>query len=307
MTISCDRLTYANWPNCWRLANGLVEVIATADVGPRLIRFGFVGGPNEFVEIPADQGQVGGEAWRIYGGHRFWHAPEDQARTYLPDNAPVAVEPLPAGLRLTQPLEAATGLQKVIELQMSPAGAAVRITHRLHNRGLWPLTLSPWALSAMAAGGAAILPLPPRGSHPQHLLPSSSLVLWPYTDLSDPRWIWGRRHLLLRCDPAVPAPQKLGATLPDGWLAYARAGHLFVKRVTSRPAAAYPDHGSQVELYTDHRMLELETLGPLAALAPGAAVEHVEDWQLFDNFPALPGEALADAARRLVESSAPQP
>jgi hypothetical protein len=28
-------------------------------------------------------------------------------------------------------------------------------------------------------------------------------------------------------------------------------------------------------------MLELETLGPLGRIAPGAAVEHVERWYLF--------------------------
>jgi hypothetical protein len=27
----------------------------------------------------------------------------------------------------------------------------------------------------------------------------------------------------------------------------------------------------------------METLGPLVTLAPGAAVEHVEDWHLFRN------------------------
>ena len=81
--------------------------------------------------------------------------------------------------------------------------------------------------------------------------------------------------------------------MPDGWLAYARAGHLFVKRFDPSPGQPYPDHGSQAEIFTDHRFLELETLGPLATLAPGAAVEHVEEWQLFDGVP----EAGADKAR----------
>jgi hypothetical protein len=47
----------------------------------------------------------------------------------------------------------------------------------------------------------------------------------------------------------------------------------------------YPDFGSQAEIFTDHRFLELETLGPLASLAPGAAVEHVEEGQLFEGEP----------------------
>jgi hypothetical protein len=214
-------------------------------------------------------------------------------RSYLPDNAPVTFERLPEGLRLTPPVEAATQLQKVLDVELPARTGRVRVTHRLHNRGLWPVTLAPWSLSMMAPGGTAVVPLPPRGSHEDNLLPVSHLVSWAYTDLADPRWTWGARHILLRSDSGAATPQKLGASVPDGWLAYARAGHLFVKRFDVAPEQAYPDFGSQAEIFTDHRFLELETLGPLAALAPGAAVEHVEEWQLFDGVP----EAGADTAR----------
>ena len=33
-------------------------------------------------------------------------------------------------------------------------------------------------------------------------------------------------------------------------------------------------------MFTNARMLELESLGPLATLAPGASVEHLEQWEL---------------------------
>jgi hypothetical protein len=49
-----ERIAYGGWDECYRLSNGIVEVIATAQVGPRLIRFGFVDGANEFAEF-ADQ------------------------------------------------------------------------------------------------------------------------------------------------------------------------------------------------------------------------------------------------------------
>ena len=35
------------------------------------------------------------------------------------------------------------------------------------------------------------------------------------------------------------------------------------------------------ETYTHDRMLEMESLSPLALVAPGAAVEHVEHWEIF--------------------------
>jgi hypothetical protein len=36
-------------------------------------------------------------------------------------------------------------------------------------------------------------------------------------------------------------------------------------------------------MFTNADMLELETLGPLTKLAPGASVEHVERWTLYSG------------------------
>jgi hypothetical protein len=36
-------------------------------------------------------------------------------------------------------------------------------------------------------------------------------------------------------------------------------------------------------MFTNPHVLELETLGPLTKLAPGATVEHVERWSLHKN------------------------
>ena len=84
-----EKVNYRGWPNCYRLSNGILELIITADVGPRIIRFGFVGQDNEFAEFEDMMGQTGGDEWKIYGGHRLWHAPEIPGRTYFPDNTPV--------------------------------------------------------------------------------------------------------------------------------------------------------------------------------------------------------------------------
>jgi hypothetical protein len=49
----------------------------------------------------------------------------------------------------------------------------------------------------------------PRAS-PGFLLPTSSLTIWPYTNLSDPRWVLGEKFILLRQDPETSLPQKIG-------------------------------------------------------------------------------------------------
>ena len=91
MTVEFVKTPYAGWNNTYKLSNGTIELIITGDVGPRIVYFGFVGDVNEFCEVPDDLGKIGGDEWRMYGGHRFWHGPEVEGRTNLPDNDPVEI------------------------------------------------------------------------------------------------------------------------------------------------------------------------------------------------------------------------
>jgi len=306
------KTAYGGWPNCYRMTNGQVELVATGDVGPRIIRLGFVGGDNVFGEFADQVGKRGGEEWRIYGGHRLWHAPEAKPRTYWPDNGPIQVQ-VQAGtltlvqptegttgiqkttvvamtdtLTLVQPTEGTTGIQKTMVVAMDADRNHVRVLHRLRNENLWALQLAPWALSMMAQRGLAIVPQPPFAPHPESLLPARPLVQWTYTDMSDPRWRWGTKYLTLRQDPAAKTPQKVGIGNREGWAAYALGQDLFIKTHAYQVGAAYPDFGCSVELFTNPEMLELETVGPLVTLGPGEAVEYVEHWFLFR------GEAVAN-------------
>lgn len=276
-----DKTAYAGWPNCYRITNGTVELIATSDVGPRIIRYGFVGGDNLFYEFPADRGQTGGDGWRPYGGHRLWHAPEVAPRTYMPDNSPIDIAIDGERVTLTQPTEGPTGIQKQIEVRLDGDGSHVTLIHRLTNRGLWAVELAPWSLSMMNQGGFAIVPQELYGPHQENFLPARAMVLWKYTNLADPRWTIGQKYILLRQDPTNPQPQKAGFGNTLGWMAYARAGNLFLKRYTYQPGARYPDLGSACELFTNDAMLETETVGPFVTLQPGETVEHIEEWWLF--------------------------
>jgi len=181
-----------------------------------------------------------------------------------------------------------------MDVRLSTAEAQVEVTHRLRNTNCWAVELAPWALSVMAPGGKAIIPLPPRGTHPEFLLPVNTIALWAYTDMADPRWTWGHKYVLLRQDVKVSTPQKAGAMVLDGWVAYARSGHLFVVKFDYMQGARYPDLGCSVETWTDADMLEVETLGPLVCLQPNAAVEHIEHWFLFRDVPVPDNDADVD-------------
>jgi hypothetical protein len=267
----------------YRLSNDTIELIVLTGVGPRVIHAGLLGKENLFAvfdeHFSPDAAQQS-DTYHLFGGHRLWHAPEHPIRTYQPDNAPVAVTVGDGEITFTQTTEAHTGIQKTITIRIGEGGR-VELHHTLTNQGMWPVTLAGWTLSVMAAGGVAVLPLLPRTTHSDDtLLPNGRLVLWPYTDLSDSRWTFARDFVLLRQDTASTSALKIGADVPAGWLAYAHPNGLFIKHFDAQADVAYPDDNSQAELYTDARILELETLSPVITLQPHQSLSHREAWNI---------------------------
>ena len=283
--ITITQAEFSGWSNCYWIANNNIKLTVTADVGPHIIFFGFTDGPNELAILPDDAGHTGGDEFKFYGGHRLWHAPEDMPRSYAPDNNAVQIEEFKDFLRVTAPIEETTMIQKQIDLAMSEDQPHVRLSHRLINRGLWTVELAPWALTMCAPGGTGIAPLPAGGKHDTKLIPATSLSLWAYTKMNDPRWTWGERVIMLRQDTQNDSPQKAGLYAEDGWIACANYNHLLLKTIDAGQDGPYPDPGCNVELFANGEFLEIETLGPLTQLEPGQSVELVEDWYLLDDIP----------------------
>ena len=278
--LKTEIIAYGGWHNCVRLTNGIVDLVITVDVGPRIIRYGFVGKGNELCEVKSTLGLKGGEKWRIYGGHRLWHSPEDEHRTYVPDNSPVKWEQIKNGIKTIQDTERLTGIKKEMEIMLSPESSEVHILHRLTNSGPGPLELSAWSISAMATGGKEVIPVTGKDTG---LLPNRFMSLWPYTRLNDPRLYLGDKFIIIQQDPGMKQPLKLGTSNDRGWAAYFNNNHLFVKYYTHDRNVRYPDFGVSYETYTNDYMLELETLSPLVLLEPDMSIEHSEKWELFNS------------------------
>jgi hypothetical protein len=274
-----EKTNYRGWANSYWITNGEVEAIVTGDVGPRIMRYGFVGGQNFFREFDDQLGRSGEADWQPRGGHRLWVGPEDPVMSYAPDNGPVDIAVTDNSIVSTEPVEPLTGLEKQITVRMAATGTGVEVVHRIRNAGSAPYRLAPWALSMMARGGYGIHGFPPRGTHPEMLAPTNPLVMWAFTDLSDPRWTFLKRHVVLRQDPQNPVPQKVGTFNAQTWGAYLLNGELFVKRFdASGGPGEYPDFGCSYETFTNADILELETLGPLVTLPPGESLTHTERW-----------------------------
>jgi hypothetical protein len=270
---------FAGYP-CLKLDNGVVSLWLITSAGPRIIGFSLPEGGNVLVQLPDITLPAGGDqVYRLRGGHRLWHAPEDPVRTYVPDDLPPVIEEIERGVCATQPVENITGIEKQICVTLPDERPRAVVEHTLTNRGLLPVELAPWAITQLKPGGLGVLPQPTADTG---LLPNRQLALWPYTDINSPHIHWGNRFIFIEAklqDEAL----KIGWANPDGWLAYAVDNTLFVKEAPYQAGAEYFDYGSSSECYCGEAFIELETLGPRVTLQPGESTTHREVWSLYAN------------------------
>lgn len=282
--VTVEKSTYPGYGNCYKLSNGVVELFASIDVGPRIACFRYVGDTNILAELgPEDKTVSEAGTWYARGGSRLWHAPEVLPRSYWPDNDPVEVKLIGHDtLHLKQSVEPGPKIQKEMTIKLAE-DSSVSITYRLTNKGLWSVELAPWSLSIMSPGGTCFFPQEPFISHDDYLLPARTMSLWHFTDMTDPRWSFAKKFIKLRSDDKYPEPQKIGAVVKPGWAGYLKDSTLFIKRFPYFEDADYPDNGCNFETYGAGSFIEIETLGPLANIGPDESVTHTEKWYLFKN------------------------
>jgi hypothetical protein len=277
MAIQTKEITYGAYGRCVQITNDLIEVVVTVDAGPRIIRYGFTGRENMFCEAPD---KVGENGWRIMGGHRLWHSPEHDPRTYEPEDKPVKWEKIEGGIRTVQEVEPWALMAKEMDIVLDDDSSEVSIIHRIRNCGAWPVELAVWALSVMAPGGKEVVPMTQRDTG---LLGNRVLGLWPYSNMGDHRVWWGQRYITLKQDPACKPPFKFGINNEYGWAAYFNYNQVFIKQFIHEMDEKYPDGGASYETYTTDFMLEMESLSPIMTVQPGEEIDHMECWYLVDD------------------------
>ena len=258
---------------------GRYRIRVATGFGPRVLGLNHGDGPEMFAslgpEVVIDRPDSG--VYRFRGGHRLWASPEVPAITYAPDDEPCSVTKEAGGVSIVGPVDRA-GLVKRMTLSRGPEGIVVE--HDLSNAGATPLEVAPWAISQLRLGGVAIVPV--SGESDEHRLSASStLVLWPYTDLADPRVTWDRGGLLVRAEAGPPF--KVGTGPAPGRLGYLLDGHLFTKQVSSAGQGHYPDRGAVGQFYLGDAFCELESVGPLTTLKQDEKVTHREVWEIEES------------------------
>lgn len=258
------------------IGNRALTVDCLARGGPRLVRLRPAGHhDNLLAEVPDLHWPTPYGAYHLRGGHRLWHAPEAPLPSDVPDDDDVTIEATTTTLTL-RAVEQPTGLEKTIAVALCGDEPRLSVRHTLRNLGAKPLDVAPWAITMLPLGGRAIM-AQHRAAIDQRL-PDRHVVAWPYT-----RWRDARLHVdddfIIVDAQASAAALKIGC-FSAGWIGYVRGGFGLIKRFDPQPDRPHPDRNCNAEVYCNQRFLELESLGALVSLAPGAAAEHVEQWAI---------------------------
>lgn len=280
--------TVGTHKKCVSMTSGDFRIAVTTQVGPRIIGAWVGKSDNMLAVLKPEPMQSVDTGFILYGGHRLWTSPEAAPRSYTADNDPVIVTEIDGGFEFGNKPDATTGIQKTMIIEAIDEG--FRITHRIANTGLWPITLAPWALTAMAPGGMTIIPQY-RDEEANPYAPDRRLILWPYSSYNDKRIVYGDNYICLKHD-AAQKPTKIGFNADEGWIGYVNNGTALIKyfEVNDPDQTEYPDFGCNVESWTGKEFTEIETLAPLYELHPDEECEHVEFWQGIGGLPEIKNE-----------------
>lgn len=287
-----ETIKFCGWKDCIQITSGDFRIVATTEVGPRIIG-AFLGNSENLLYVnPETAGKKGGKKWDGIGGHRLWHSPEEMPRTYTIDNFKINYKTTRNSVIFYQPADSLSGIEKSMEI-IPGKKDMFRIVHTLTNRNAWKIECGVWAITMMAPGGVGIFPMP-QGNK-KALLPNISFSFWPYNNMADGRCTIGSKYTLVKQDRSIKNPLKIGYNCEDGWIAYQNMGVTFIKKFEHMVDGEYPDNGCSAECYTNDKMQEMETLSPFCELEPGESVSYTEEWHaLALNSPAVTSEKDAE-------------
>ena len=279
--VSLARISWHGWPDCYLLSNGSVEAVIVPAIG-RVMQFRLAGDTaGAFWENRALDGQLHQSApgqpspaeWFNFGGDKCWPAPQSawprqQGRDWPPpaafDSRPMEATATQRSVVLTSPVDPAFGIQVVRHVELEAERPVMRIGTEYRKLFGAPVTVGIWTITQMREPERIFILLPARSSFPQGYV---RLMDGEPAELK----IEGR---LLSFARHPRACAKIGT---DG-SSMAWVGRNCVVRIDAEDGPGeYPDGGCLSEVYTNPdplQYVELETLGPLAAMSAGGQIER---------------------------------
>jgi hypothetical protein len=294
--ISVTRIAYNGWPDCCLIANDSVEAIVVPAIG-RVMQFRIAGvGEGAFWENRAMDGQLpDSNEWINFGGDKCWPAPQSawlwqQGRDWPP---PVAFDALPVeavvcegGVALTSPVDQGFGIQVTRNVELDPKLPVMRIRTEFRKVAGEPVKVSVWTITQMREPERVFVPLRKKSKMPGGFVRLID---------AEPEGLRIEGGLLsLARHPAKCI--KIGADATS----LICVGPASVIRIDAEDGPGeYPDGGCIVQVYTNPNPMpyvELETLGPLAAMSAG---DRIERTTVYTIMPRSVSDPKAEARRLL--------
>jgi hypothetical protein len=293
----------------WRalhLDNGIVRAVIVPDIGGRVLQFWLADHPYLFVNehlagrlFTPDENWGDGtiSSWKNYGGNKTWPAPQGWDRS---DQWPGPPDPvLDSGRFQTlasersravvrSPPDPRTGLQITRELVLETGAARANLRRTMRNVSnrnvrwsLWDVTQLDCATEQRTVRPGCWMTIPVNATS---RFAGGFEVL--YGPADNPQWRMDRAPVF--GVEYAGALGKVGLDSQAGWVAYSDPGGdwVLVHQFSVVAGAPYPDAGATIEVWThgpgvaagvdfdqDHlrgHFMEMEVLGPLVDLAPGA-------------------------------------
>jgi hypothetical protein len=281
-----SRVNFFGYADCIALENETTRVVLCHQAGGRVLEYS-LHGKNVIWLDPQQQGWEAGSGApgvNLCGG-RFDIGPEMivPKRPTLWSGRWTAEAIGPRAARLTSGEDSATGVQLVREFTLDATGSRLRCTQTIRNVSQRTTAWCHWSRTLAVGGGIVVIPLTPHSR-----LPSDYVMYEPNSLINarpgDPN-IRSRDGFLEIVGP--PKFRKLGMDSQAGWFAYLMPNDvMFVKRYAVYPERTYNEvAGLTISIWYDEDVrCELEPIGPMEKLAPGAAGSFTEEWQL-EPFP----------------------
>ncbi len=292
-----ERVTYNGWAEAWRLSNGVAEVVVVPEVS-RVMRYGFVGGPNLLWDNPLTFGKPAkiGE-WPNIGGEKAWPWPQNdwpkyQGADWPPppgaDQTPYQAEVIGGDtLRITSPPLIGFGFRIVRDITLAPQGARVTVHTRFEKYadGI-DRPVAVWTILQARV---------PDGPLLARTVPGSTLT-GGYRPEETHGWQNGTVAPVASGSSVLAVTRPLansGKVFFDADLLAARYGDTLLTvraDLPGVPLSAFQP-GDRAQIYSNPKIaddvkrgilpyVELELTGPLARLAKGEALSLTTVWDL---------------------------
>ena len=251
---------FVKWKN-WdavQCSAGKADLIIGISAGPRILSFTYDSGENILYE---DYTGFNVGEWRIYGGHRFTIAPENDD-SYYPDNDQCEVIIGDTALHISAK-QRLNGLLLSLVISELPEGCFT-IDHVLLNNGSTSWQGALWAITCVPRSDVLIASCQAKKIH-----------FWPGTDASKWKQVDGNVYVE---NGNFRGKAGWYNAAPD-FKAINQQGEFQVSSADTAVPERCVDNGCNAEMFVCGDWAELETLSENFLVEPGGSVSHKQQWR----------------------------